>query len=107
MNGNSYSSRGMASTAPLPRIRKHETDVSNSITAESGRYVSSREHYVNITLRLPFTTRGLQANFVALPSPREMIAETVSEETVIHIGASDGGPGLPIEAHAPPAVTQK
>ncbi|CAO1598064.1 hypothetical protein XANCAGTX0491_001838 [Xanthoria calcicola] len=45
MNGNSYSSRGMASTAPLPRIRKHETDVSNSITADSGRYGSSREHY--------------------------------------------------------------
>ncbi|KAL8879305.1 MAG: hypothetical protein Q9198_003056 [Flavoplaca austrocitrina] len=28
MNGNSYSSRGMASTASLPRIRKHETDSS-------------------------------------------------------------------------------
>ncbi|KAL9036369.1 MAG: hypothetical protein Q9180_004341 [Flavoplaca navasiana] len=28
MNGNSYSSRGMASTASLPRIRKHDTDSS-------------------------------------------------------------------------------
>ncbi|KAL8755286.1 MAG: hypothetical protein Q9199_003752 [Rusavskia elegans] len=35
-----------------------------------------------------------------------MIAETVSEETVIHIGASDGDRGLHIEAHAHLAVTQ-
>lgn len=107
MNGNSYSSRGMASTASLPRIRKHETDVSNSITADSGRYGSSREHYVNITLRLQFTSQGLKADLVALSSPREMIAETVSEETVIHIGASDGDRGPHIEAHAHLAVTQK
>lgn len=46
MNGDSYSSRTMASANALPRIRKHETDTNNPIGADSGRYGSSRDHYV-------------------------------------------------------------
>ena len=50
MNGDSYSSRGMATNA-LPRIRKHETDTHNPMSADSGRHGSSRDHYVSsITL---------------------------------------------------------
>lgn len=45
MNGDSYSSRGIASTTALPRIRKHETDSSHSHTADPGRYGSSRDYY--------------------------------------------------------------
>ena len=47
MNGDSYSSRGMASATTLPRIRKHETDTNNPSTADAGRYGSSRDHYVS------------------------------------------------------------
>lgn len=51
MNGDSYSSRGMASTSTLPRIRKHETDPNNAMATDAGRYGSSRDHYVSpITL---------------------------------------------------------
>ena len=46
MNGDSYSSRGMASTNAIPRIRKHETDSSHA-TADAGRYGSSRDYYVS------------------------------------------------------------
>lgn len=46
MNGDSHSSRGMASTNALPRIRKHDTDSSHP-TADAGRYGSSREQYVS------------------------------------------------------------
>lgn len=46
MNGDSYSSRGMATNA-LPRIRKHETDSNNPMGADSGRHGSSRDHYVS------------------------------------------------------------
>ncbi|MCJ1426782.1 hypothetical protein MMC29_004685 [Sticta canariensis] len=45
MNGDSYMSRGMASTSSLPRIRKHETDPSNPMVTDAGRYGSSRDHY--------------------------------------------------------------
>ncbi|MCJ1477594.1 hypothetical protein MMC13_006267 [Lambiella insularis] len=47
MNGDSYSSRGMASASALPRIRKHETDTNNPSTADSGRYGSSRDHHAS------------------------------------------------------------
>jgi len=50
MNGDSYSSRGMASATSLPRIRKHETDTNNPSTADAGRYGSSRDHYVRFEL---------------------------------------------------------
>jgi hypothetical protein len=50
MNGDSYSSRGMASAGSLPRIRKHETDTNNPSTADGGRYGSSRDHYVRFKL---------------------------------------------------------
>ena len=48
MNGDSYSSRGMASTTTLPRIRKHEPDTTNPTPADTGRYGSSRDHYVSL-----------------------------------------------------------
>ena len=51
MNGDSYSSRGMASATTLPRIRKHETDTNNPSTADTGRYGSSRDHYVSLSTR--------------------------------------------------------
>ncbi|KAL9124543.1 MAG: hypothetical protein Q9217_006131, partial [Psora testacea] len=44
MNGDSYSSRGMAPTDTLPRIRKHE-DTNKAAGADPGRYGSSRDHY--------------------------------------------------------------
>lgn len=47
MNGDSYSSRGMASTNALPRIRKHETDSSHP-NADAGRHGSSRDYYVSL-----------------------------------------------------------
>lgn len=50
MNGDSYMSRGMASTSTLPRIRKHETDPSNPMVTDAGRYGSSRDHYVSLVL---------------------------------------------------------
>ena len=50
MNGDSYSSRGMASATTLPRIRKHETDTNNP-SATDARYSSSRDHYVGLSLK--------------------------------------------------------
>ncbi len=47
MNGDSYSSRGMASTNALPRIRKHEIDASHP-NADAGRHGSSRDYYVSL-----------------------------------------------------------
>ncbi|KAL9103425.1 MAG: hypothetical protein Q9163_001527 [Psora crenata] len=44
MNGDSYSSRGMAPTDNLPRIRKHD-DTNKVAGADGGRYGSSRDHY--------------------------------------------------------------
>ncbi|MDI1488300.1 MAG: hypothetical protein OHK93_007574 [Ramalina farinacea] len=46
MNGDSYSSRGMAPTDALPRIRKHE-DTHRTAGADP-RYGSSRDHYMSV-----------------------------------------------------------
>ena len=77
MNGDSYSSRGMASTNALPRIRKHETD---TIGAESGRYGSSRDYHVSFRNLL----RPISANVDIPVSLQETIDVT---ETGITIGA--------------------
>ena len=75
MNGDSYSSRGMASTTTLPRIRKHEPDTTNPMAADSGRYGSSRDHYVSLQTR---TGRAL-ADLSFLRSLLEMTVEAETE----------------------------
>jgi hypothetical protein len=52
MNGDNYTSRGMASATTLPRIRKHEVDTNNPSTTDSGRRGSGRDHYVSISRHL-------------------------------------------------------
>ncbi len=77
MNGDSYSSRGMASANALPRIRKHETDTNNPMGADSGRYGSSRDHYVSSKI----STRFQQANKFLLLSRQGTTDEIEIEKT--------------------------
>lgn len=88
MNGDSYMSRGMASTSTLPRIRKHETDPTNQMATDSGRYGPSRDHYVSSA------TFSLQVEVNLIPTPRllEMIVVTETEtETVMDIEVENDG----------------
>lgn len=77
MNGDSYSSRSMATNA-LPRIRKHETDTNNPTGADSGRHGSSRDHYVS-TFTLDLSS--IYTDEFCVFSPQEMIVETETETT--------------------------
>lgn len=77
MNGDSYSSRGMATNA-LPRIRKHETDTNNPTGTDSGRHGSSRDHYVSSLTLCP---SSIYTDEVCVFSPQEMIVETETETT--------------------------
>ena len=89
MNGDSYSSRGMATNA-LPRIRKHEIDTNNPTGADSGRHGSSRDHYVSsITLYLS----SIYTDEIGIFSPQEMIVETETETTTE--AATEDARGLP------------
>lgn len=100
MNGDSYSSRGMASATTLPRIRKHETDTNNPSTADAGRYGSSRDHYVNWpkaaftqakltgTDRLPVTSAVMEA-VMAAAMEAAMEAEIETDTEVASDGALD------------------
>lgn len=106
MNGDSYSSRGMASTTTLPRIRKHEPDTTNPMAADAGRYGSSRDHYVS----LPIPCCQESADLHCWRSLRETNVEVEIEiETeTMDVEVIDGVQGpLVIEALDHPGVKWK
>ena len=92
MNGDSYSSRGMASTTALPRIRKHETDSSHSHTADAGRYGSSRDYYVSATSYCV----AISLIYPGLFRARETTAETEIPEIETSVERIDGALDLHI-----------
>ena len=90
MNGDSYSSRGMASATTLPRIRKHETDTNNPSAVDSGRYGSSRDHYVCrssvirlIAISLTVSRSPLETN-AAMEVAIEILIEAATVDALGH-----------------------
>lgn len=82
-------------TNALPRIRKHETDTSNPMGADSGRHGSSRDHYVSsITL----DPASFYTDEFSVFSPQEMIVE-IEIETTTGAATEDarGLPGIEIQ----------
>ena len=93
MNGDSYSSRGIATNA-LPRIRKHETDTNNPMGTDSGRHGSSRDHYVCINTLDLFNSTDERC----ILSRQETIGE-IETETTTEVAKEDarGLPGIEIQ----------
>ena len=92
MNGDTYSSRGMASTSTLPRIRKQET--TTNVASATDRISSSRDHYVSSLYSLALTLGTLLTTVCRV---HEMIVET-------EIGTESGNGVEIVVARGPPVI---